>query len=197
MHLPTEILKKGDFSKTEKKSGRQRVFKDKIVDSRLSPLLYNIETGNLEMDFVIDGTDSNFKMMMETTSADRGYVARQMLLKTNISFVSGEKEFSLLKEMSDKEEIKNKNITDIEQFEQTYNSSTTAEDKYKYASDPFFKADENQESNQVYIQEVDEHDQIAIPPDLSRIASAIANINLSRTYKGKSKYFIKHSSGVE
>jgi hypothetical protein len=197
MYLPTTVLKKGDFSKTEKMSGQQRVFKDKIVDAKRSPFLYNIETGNLEMDFVLDGTNPNFKMTMETTSADRGYVARQMLLKTNISYVTGEREFSLLSSMSNKEEIKNKNITDIEQLEQTFNSSTTAEDKYKYTNDPFFKADENEQSSQTYIQEVNEHDQIAIPPDLSRIASAMADINLSRTYKGKSKYFMKHSSGVE
>ena len=78
----------------------------------------------------------------------------------------------------------------------TFNNTTTAEDKFTSTQDPFYKADEDQGSNQVYEQEVNQYDQIAIPPDLSRLASEMAVLNLSATFKKKTKYFIRHSTGV-
>jgi hypothetical protein len=194
MYLPSTVLKNGNFDKASKKGTQQKVFKDKIVDSSLSPLLYNIETGILEMEFVVDGYDSNFKMHMDPVSADRGYLARKMLLKTNVSYVSGEREFTLLR--TNKGDLKNKNITDETQYEETFNENTTAEDKFKDTNDPFYKSDEDQTSSEAYLQEVDENEQIAVPPDLSRIASDMVAMNMSKSHKGKAKYFIKHSSGV-
>ena len=197
MYIPSSALKSADFTKGSKIGTSKAVFGDKIVSAQQSPLLYSIESARRKMLSVMNNQNPDIKMSATKVSSDRGYLARDMLLLCNVSYVVGEREFSLLREQSDKKDIKNKNMTDSAQYEETFNQNTTAEDKYKYTQDPFYKSDENQVSNQAYAQEVNEKDQIARPPDLSRIASGIAVKNLlSQAVTPTTKYFIQQASPV-
>lgn len=194
MYIPTTILKTGNFSKAADQATKT-IFGDKIVSARTSPLLYNIEYARRKMASVMNNTNPGIKVTTaDKVTADRGYLARDMLLMSNVSYVLQEKKFSLLRAQSNKGDLKNKNMTDQQQFDETFNSTTTAEDKYKYTQDPFYKADEGQVSNQVYEQEVDQYDQIAVPPDLSTIASGLAVKNLRKTGGRQTKYFTNNSS---
>ena len=118
MFVPTSVLNNGDFSKASAQVTGKRVFKDKIVDSRRAPYLFNIENGNQEMDAVTSAISPMFKMSMDPASADRGNVARQMLLKTNVSYTLENKKFSLLRAQSNKGDLKNKNMTDQKQYDE-------------------------------------------------------------------------------
>ena len=197
MYIPSHALSGADFGKAQNKSSRQKIFKNKIVDAKLSPLLYNIEFGIEIMDFVANGDNPNVKSTMNTVEADRGYQAREMLLRTNIAYTVQEKKFSLLRAQGTKKDLSNKNITDTTQYEQTFNQNSDASDKYTNVSDPFYKQDEAIESALEYTREVNSDGAIAVPPDLSLIASEITVANMSKNYRGKSKYFQRPSSGVE
>ena len=53
---------------------------------------------------------------------------------------------------------------------------------------------ENETSNENYIQEKDADNKLMLPPDLSKIASNFVILNLSPNYRGRSIYFIKHGT---
>jgi hypothetical protein len=197
MYIPSHVLKGADYSKAKNKTARQKVFGNKIVDAKLSPLLYNIEFGLQIMDHVLNDTNSNVKSTMDPVQADRGYLAREMLLKTNISYILQEKQFSLLRAQGNKDDLENKDITDETQYQETFNQNSDASDKYTDVNDPFYKSDEAAETSQEYMQEVNSDGLVAIPPDLSVIASGITAANMSKNYRGKSKYYDRHSQGVD
>ena len=193
MYIPLSVLNTGDFSKAASMSSDKVVFADKIVTGKRSPLLYTIELGRRQMLSVMNNANPDIKGAGTKASKDRGYLARDLLVMCNVSYVEGEKKHSLLRRKKDVPDVANKNMTDLQQFEETFNTTTTAEDKFKSLNDPFFKADENQMANQTYTQEVTAEGKIIKIPDLSRIASNIAFYNLDKSTRSN-KYFMIQDS---
>ena len=192
MHMPKNILKKGNFNKAKNKRNNKRVFNNKIVDSKNSPLLFDIEVGRKAMSTIFDGAvNTRNRSLPNPTDTDRGYVAREMLLQTNIAYDDESKNFSLLTRQSNKPGLHNKNIMDTKQFEETVNQPITAEDKFTQKEDPFYNLDEGEMANADYSKEVDRQGRVRVVPDLSSVAATVTRINLSKNYKGKSKYFTK------
>ena len=192
MFIPTEVLKKGNFEKAARHRSKKRIFKDKIVDARLSPLLYNIETGIEEMSLVSESQyRSSNKVEPNITTADRGYQARDMLLKTNIAYDNGGKNFSLLTRQSNKPGLKSKNIMDAKQFSETKNELVSTNVQFPSNQDPFYEMDENENSRKYYKIEQDSQGKQYSVPDLSIVAAGLTVTNMSKNYKGKSKYFTK------
>jgi len=194
MHIPSNIVKNGDFSNANNKNSNVTIFQDKIVNKKLSPLLYNIELGLREAKATMQNTNSNIKTTMDKTSSDRAYLAKDMLVMTNIKYENIPKSFSLLEEeQANNAGLQNVNIMDKEQFEQTFNSTVQADDKFTDVNDPFYNLDENETSSKIYLQEKDVNGTLMQPPDLSKIASGIVTLNMSPNYRGRSKYFIPHT----
>ena len=192
MFIPLSIVKNGDFSKAANKLEKTTIFQDKIVNKKLSPLLYNIEQGLQEINIATQNTDPNKKTTIEPVSTDRSYQAKEMLIMNNIRYENISKNYSLLQEQQENNEgLQNVNIMDKEQFEQTFNKKIQANDKFSSENDPFYNLDESETSKESYMQEKDVDGTLMLPPDLSRIASSFAILNLSPNYKGQSKYFIK------
>ena len=192
MHVPSEILRHGDFSRASNKKNNKRIFGDKIVNNKISPLLYNIECGLEEMSISTTGRlKSKTKTPPSALSSDRGSQARSMLLQSNVAIDSDGKNFSLLTSMSNKPGLHSKNIMDKKQFQKTKNQYVTAEKQFPSNQDPFYDLDENEFSNKQYNIEKDLNGQILNVPDLSKIASGVVYVNMSKTHKGKSKYFLK------
>ena len=195
MFIPLTIVKNGDFSKTTTKMRTTTVFQDKIVNMKLSPLLYTIELGLREFKTATQSIDSNRKTTTQEVSSDRAYLAKDLLNMNNIRYENIPKDFSLLQEQQENNKgLQNVNIIDSEQFAQTFNSPVRATDKFASENDPFYKLDENETSSENYIQEKDADGTLMLPPDLSKIASSFVVLNLSPDYRGTSKYFIKQST---
>ena len=194
MYIPSTIVRNGDFSKAIRKKNDTTIFQDKIVNKKASPLLYNIELGLREAKATMQRTNSSIKTTVDKTSTDRAYLAKDMLVMTNIKYENIPKSFSLLEEeQANNTGLQNVNIMDEEQFEQTYNSTVQADDKFTDENDPFYNLDENETSSKNYLQEKDVNGTLMQPPDLSKIASGIVTLNMSPNYRGRSKYFIPHT----
>jgi hypothetical protein len=194
MHMPKHILKTGNFDKAKNQRNNKRVFNDKIVNSKNSPLLFDIEVGRKAMSTIFDGAvNTRVKSTAASIDSDRGSIAREMLLQTNVTYEDTPKNFSLLTRQSNKPGLHNKNIMDTRQFEETVNQPITAEDKFTQKEDPFYNLDEGEMTNTVYTTEVDPQGRTRNVPDLSSIAAGLTRVNLSKNYKGKSKYFTKNS----
>tara|TARA_Y100000593_G_scaffold93705_1_gene189611 strand:+ start:1770 stop:2375 length:606 start_codon:yes stop_codon:yes gene_type:complete len=193
MYIPSSVLNGGDFSKASSISSDKVVFSDKIVSGKRSPLLYIIELGRRQTLSVMNNANPDIKAESSSVSKDRGYLARDLLVMCNVSYVKGEKKHSLLRRKGDVPDVANKNMTDVQQFEETFNQKTTAEDKFKNTNDPFYKADENQMANATYTQEVDGEGKITKIPDLSRLASSMAFYNLDKSTRSN-KYFMIQDS---
>jgi hypothetical protein len=194
MFIPLSIVKNGTFNKTTNKMENTTIFQDKIVNKNLSPLLYNIELGLQEIKTATQNETSNKKTTIEPASTDRAYLAKEMLIMNNIRYENISKNYSLLQEQQENNEgLQNVNIMDQEQFEQTFNKNIQAKDKFSSEKDPFYNLDENEPSKEIYMQEKDPNGTLVMPPDLSRIASGFAVLNLSPNYRGRSKYFIKQN----
>jgi hypothetical protein len=194
MFIPLSIVKNGDFSKASNRLQKATIFQDKIVNKKLSPLLYNIELGLQEINIATQNIDPSKKTTIEKVSADRAYRAKEMLIMNNIRYENISKNYSLLQEQQENNEgLQNVNIMDKEQFEQTFNKKIQASDKFSSENDPFYNLDESESetSKENYMQEKDVDGTLMLPPDLSKIASSFAVLNLSPNYKGQSKYFIK------
>ena len=192
MFIPTEILKQGNFEKAARHRSQKRIFKDKVVDARLSPLLFHIESGIEEMSHVAESRYRSLnKCDSNIVTSDRGYQAREMLLQSNIACDNEGKGFSLLKRQSNKPGLKSKNLMDERQFKQTKNQNVVAHNQFPNQLDPFYDLDENENSNRQYQVEKDMDGKAYQVPDLSLMAAGIAVTNLSKNYKGKSKYFTK------
>ena len=191
-HIPSSVMKNGTFRKAGRNTNRKRIFSDKVVDSTLSPLLYNIECGLEEMSTTFNGkANSKFKTRSQPATVDRGRQARKMLQQSNISIDTDGKDFSLLKAQSNKPGLHSKNIMDSKQFQHTNNQAVTAQNQFPSNTDPFYDLDENENSNAMYEAEQDITGQLMHLPDLSTVASGITMVNLSKDFKGKSKYFTK------
>ena len=192
MYVPTKIMKHGDFSIASVKKNYKRIFGDKVVNKKISPLLYNIECGFEEMSISTTGRlKSKRKTAPTPLSSDRGNQARSMLLQCNVSFDSEGKNFSLLTSMSNKPGLHSKNIMDKKQFQKTKNQYVTAEKQFKSNQDPFYDLDENEFSSKQYNIEKNLNGQAVSLPDLSKIAYGVVYVNMSKNHKGKSKYFLK------
>jgi hypothetical protein len=193
MYIPATILKKGNFDKASRQRNKVKVFRDKVVDSGQSPLLYNIELGLQEMSAAVTGTaNSSFKTGLSATSSDRGYVARDMLAESNIAYDNDTKGFSLLNSQSNVQGLHNKNIMDTKQFQETTNEYVTAENQFPEVNDPFYNLDENEMANETYSKEQDSQGILMQIPDLSMLASGLTVMNVSINFKGKTKYFMKN-----
>ena len=195
MFIPLKIVKNGNFSQAATKMATTAIFQDKIVNKKQSPLLYNIEMGLQEIKTATQNIDSNRKTNISKVSKDRAYLAKDMLNMSNIKYENISKNFSLLQEQQENNKgLQNVNIMDTEQFEQTFNKNIKASDKFSSENDPFYRLDENETSNENYIQEKDADNKLMLPPDLSKIASSFVILNLSPDYRGRSKYFIKQGT---
>ncbi len=192
MFIPTEALKRGNFEKAARQRSQKRIFKDKTVDTRNSPLLFNIETGIEEMSHVSNGVNiSRAKVQPDLRSSDRGWRAREMLLHSNIGYVPQERNYSLLRKMSNKPGLKSKNIMDTQQFKQTRNEYIQATTHFPNERDTFYELDDNAQTANARLAEVDTSGKAIKIPDLSLLAAGITVTNMSKNYVGKSKYFTK------
>ena len=193
MYIPLNVLNTGNFNKVSSMNSDKTVFSDKIVTGKQSPLLYTIELGRRQILSVMNNMNPDIKGASSSVSKDRGYLARDLLLMCNVSLAEGKKKHSLLRRHRDVPDVQNKNITDLQQFEEKFKAPATAQDKFTNLNDPFYKSDENQMANETYQQETNAEGKVKKVPDLSRLASNMAVYNMDKSTRS-SKYFMIQDS---
>jgi len=195
MYIPIEILKQKDSLKSfSSKQNNVRIFKDKAVSKKNSPLLYNIEAGLERVNAGADGVSSRKKI--KARSSNQSERAKHLLHKINVVRVDKPKDFSIITAVETNRVINNANIANTEVFENTFNKYITATDKFPSAEDPFYKFDDGNLSSLSYVNEKSTTNTVMQPIDMSKLASGMVTLNLHSNYAGKSKYFTIPKGGL-
>tara|TARA_R110000744_G_scaffold161485_5_gene277971 strand:- start:25 stop:594 length:570 start_codon:yes stop_codon:yes gene_type:complete len=175
---------------TTSRRNNSQIFVDKIVDRRTEPTLFNIESARMAM-MLSTGPYTNLSQM-RTGNADnrRDIIAAETLHSMNVSIADLQRDFSLLETDSNKSSIKNKNIMDKKDFQNTINEAIAATDKFVARTDPFLQLDDNVNSLISYRgTKSDSNKEIVVNADVSYITSNMTILNQSTAYFGKNKYF--------
>tara|TARA_Y100000592_G_C5466128_1_gene316823 strand:+ start:886 stop:1446 length:561 start_codon:yes stop_codon:yes gene_type:complete len=166
----------------------RRAFSDRrmvqgfIVNRRHEPTLYNILCGlRILKD---DLSDIKIKTPRQAIM-NRQQLAEEMLLLTNVGFSDQGIGFSLLETESQKEEEKNPNIIDEDDFQNTFNQLQTGEQNFLSDEDTIYELDEDKElarnnNNVLYVSN---------NPDASFVASQLHLINSRSEFRTRNKYY--------
>ena len=158
----------------------RRMIEGLIVNRATEPTIYNILCGLRIL------RDDELQIRIRTprqVHLNRQQLAEEMLLLSNVGFSEHGIGFSLLETESQKEEEKNPNIIDTEEFENTFNQLQTAEKNFSSDEDTFYQLDEDKElsrKNTLYVSN---------NPDASYVASQLHVINSQNAYRTRNKYY--------
>jgi hypothetical protein len=214
MFIPIDIVKKQNFKKAYDNTKRRRVFRDKIVDSARSPILYNIEVGRAHVNKISNGPFSATSRTRVTQNnigahplqSDRGVIAREMLrdLGLTIDFTR-DKNYSLKTEQAfSLPLLPNPNLVDWGTLNASKLKKVSTEYAFKDSNDPFYATTldvlDVYNPRKKYAKEQSATGKYVYVPDTSKIAANLTEINLSNVGTGKSKYFkyspITRSPGI-
>ena len=158
----------------------RRMVQGLIVNKRHEPTLYNILCGlRILKD---DLLDTRIKTPRQV-NINRQQLAEEMLLLTNVGFSDHGIAFSLLETESQKEEEKNPNIIDEEEFQNTFNQLQTGEQSFLSDEDTIYELDEDKElarNNVFYVSD---------NADASFVASRLHLINSKSAFHTRNKYY--------
>ena len=175
---------------TTSRRNNSQIFVDKIVDKRTEPTLFNIESARVAL-MLSTGPYTDLRQMRSAhINNKRNIIAAETLHLMNVGIVDIQKDFSLLEADSNKTTIKNKNIMDRKDFQNTINEAIATTDKFIAKSDPFFQLDDDLNSLISYKKtKSDITGEVVINADVSYITSNMTILNQSGKYFGKNKYF--------
>lgn len=175
---------------TSARRNNSQIFVDKIVDKRTEPTLFNIESARVALMLSTGPYTSLSQMRTSRRDNRRNIIAAETLHLMNVGIVDIQRDFSLLETDSNKSSIKNKNIMDKKDFQNTINEAIAATDKFVARTDPFFQLDDNVNSLISYRStKSDSNKEIVVNADVSYITSNMTILNQSTAYFGKNKYF--------
>jgi|TARA_R110001583_G_scaffold5561_2_gene29940 hypothetical protein len=175
---------------TSARRNNSQIFVDKIVDKRTEPTLFNIESARVALMLSTGPYTSLSQMRTSRRDNRRNIIAAETLHLMNVGIVDIQRDFSLLEADSDKTAIKNKNIMDRKDFQNTINEAIATTDKFIAKSDPFFQLDDDVNSLISYKKtKSDITGEVVINADVSYITSNMTILNQSGKYFGKNKYF--------
>lgn len=189
MYIPTSVMLHGKFKNNSNRNSTNRIFGDKVVSKKSSPLLYNIESGIQTTKEVVGGINPQARSTPGGKS-NRQQSARELLTTLNVGRANLPKDFSLLSSTADNTTSENKNILTLNEFEKMFNGPITAIDKFPSNTDPFYKLDEGNISNFNYEKETIDGMRVS-DVDMSMVAAGIVALNGLDKYYGKSKYFMR------
>jgi hypothetical protein len=187
MYIPGQLVKESNFQNFLENNNNNKIFKNKIVSRKRSPLLYNIELGLEKIDIIIRGI--NTRQRTTQGESDRAILARTLLDSVNASRANLPKEHSLISKTAGNVIYENKSILNTAELEKIFNEKITAVDKFPINTDPFYKLDEGNISNYNYERETIDGEAVSMI-DLSQIAAGLVSLNEVEQYSGKSKYFM-------
>lgn len=161
---------------------------DKVVNRRIDPTLYNVESARATIDKTTRIVSSTHQKKVMRANPNQNLISRETLYAMNISVVDMPIDFSLLESNSEDVNILNPNIMDKNQFNLTLNKKVTAIDKFPNSNNPIYQLDEGNFSTAVYVKNKVGTVNVS-NINLSKVVSDMNVINNLRNNLGRNKYF--------
>lgn len=174
-------------------SGRMHVYSDKIIDIKQSPTIARIQYGldeTLKAKHGFLPVSTKFMQYGYSSTSAQGALARHFLDNMGVFQSNQSKDFSLLSCAANRPEQSNPYISVDADFGELVPGPITIQENFPDPTDPIYVIEKPIITGKDYgFEKENITGNRVIQKDLSKVASGIVSINISKRFPGTNKYF--------